>query len=111
MGQVYSVELKLNIRDRDKEKFLDIGDEFIRNNFFNRYCGEDVFDNIIRTVLAAHQGNYGYNKEEGIYISLFNASYGYEETLALFFEAIKPTLYNGSYIKVYPDNHFWERWV
>lgn len=106
MGQCYSVELQLNLKDI--KKFIDCGKEYIKNSnaiFGNNYPINTV-DGIVKNLLAAHQGNF-IDCSNGLYKSNFNASYGWETILYSFWLAVAPTLTSGSYIIVYPDKGRW----
>ena len=107
MGQCYYVELKLNIDN--EAKFIAAANWFMKNRtdarFIDTYKPDSV-DNIARIILVAQQNGFE-KKDEGYYISEFDASYGWEGLLADFFTAVKHTLLKGSYITVYPDSGHW----
>ena len=109
MGQTYSVELNLQIKD--KNEFVKLGNEFLNKTEaeFNKFQGFDEVDSIVGTVLAFHQGQFKriLSKVYRLYWSSFDASYSWETVLDSFWMAIAPSLKLGSYIRVWPDEGEW----
>ena len=109
MGQTYSVELNLQIKDKDE--FVKLGKEFMENSEaeFHGFNGIDEVDSIVGMILVFHQGQFKrvLSKTYRLYFSSFDASYSWETVLDSFWMAIAPSLKLGSYIKVWPDDGEW----
>ena len=109
MGQCYSVNFKAKLKDADafvrltreyakdwpqddKDRLTDIGG--IINNF--------VGDGAVRVV---------YEDGWPVFRGDFDASYLWDDVMSEWFEAVAPSLVDGSSIEVWPDEGVWKRTV
>lgn len=103
MGQCYSIELSLKLKDRTKAisslnaKIARAGMEHCRYNLEGK--DTDSLDDLLRVFLTDTM------KFDGeTYYSDFDASYGWESVLMDMFECLSDCLEDGSSIKIYPDS-------
>ena len=110
MGQVYSVRMKLKIRDEGS--LISLMQDFIKAN--SRYIdfqlddyakhgiGTDTVEDLVKLMITdrefMHEGNE--------FTSDFEASYGWEGVMLDMFSAMAPALKNGSTLWVYPDSDY-----
>ena len=105
MGAVYAVEAKFLHRNNDPTEFCRI----ITEEFKNRGIIDPIDDPTDPfSCFSALCPNAEENDDTGVYISGFDASYGWEWVMCEIFERALSVLEDGSYVYIEPDNG-WER--
>ena len=108
MGADYSVEIL--IKTTKEAELIDAVQRYMENATNVIFKGDhepDSIENIARIFLADHQGMFSI-KGDGLYSSIFKATYGWSDILFGWWFAMEPYLDEESYMKVHHDIDDWE---
>lgn len=103
MSQCYSITVKIDVTD-EVGLSQAVRNFMINNNWpENNYPTDDdtpvvVFESFLDTLTPTGEDN--------VYITDFNAQYGYHQTMLNIFDEIAPYLADGSFIEIVPDSGY-----
>jgi hypothetical protein len=115
MGACYSVNIKVNLTDEAGAiKALndhiknDKGVNYSLDKYASIGATPDTFDGLMKILLAEIQQEVSIVKKRKFtyYDNCFNASYGWESVMMVWFEVLAPFLANGSEMLIYPDEDY-----
>jgi len=111
MGQCYSVYLKAKLKDADA--FVRLTREFADANGWSQDYKDKLtgISGIINFIVG--DGSVDVHYEDGfpVFRGEFDASYSWDGVMSEWFEAVAPSLVDGSSIEVWPDEGSWKRTV
>ena len=111
MGQCYSVYLKAKLKDADA--FVRLTREFAEEDQWSQ-CDKDKLTGIkgiINFIIGNDNADVLYMDGWPVFRSCFDASYLWDGVMSDWFEAVAPSLVDGSSIEVWPDEGSWKRTV
>lgn len=111
MGQCYSVYLKAKLKDADA--FVRLTREFAEEDQWPQ-CDKDKLTGIkgiINFIIGNDNADVLYMDGWPVFRSCFDASYLWDSVMSEWFEAVAPSLEDGSSIEVWPDEGSWKRTV
>jgi hypothetical protein len=109
MGQCYSVYLKAKLKDADA--FVRLTREFAKDwsqEFKDKLTG---IGGIINNFVGDGAVRVVYEDGWPVFCGDFDASYSWDGVMSEWFEAVSPSLVDGSSIEVWPDEGSWKRTV
>ena len=109
MGQCYSVNFKAKLKDADA--FVRLTREFAKDWPQDDKDRLTSIGGIINNFVGDGTVRVAYEDGWPVFRSDFDASYSWDDVMSEWFEAVAPSLVDGSSIEVWPDEGVWKRTV
>ena len=108
MGQCYSVDLKIKLKDADA--FVRLTREFADANGWSQDYKDELtgINGIINFIVGDGSVDVHYENGFPVFRGEFDASYSWDSVLENWFGAVAPSLEDGSEIEVAPDEGLWK---